>query len=308
MRTEPPVIESAATGGGETRESRPGRRRYRAYLSPEKERGMLICRTCGVEHTESVEVCAICDDERQWVPADGQQWTTLEDLAKAGHRTRLRELEPGLYGLTADPVVGIGQQAHLVVTPQGNLLWDPPGYLDDEGIGRIRGLGEVAAIASSHPHMFGVQVEWSRALGGAPVLVSEPDLGWVARPDPVIRPWRGPLEVVPGVTLYQLGGHFPGSAVAHWTAGAGGAGVLLTGDTVQANPDRKSTTLMRSYPNRIPMSAAVTERVTVAIEALAFDRMYDNFGHTIDTDARAVLRRSADRYIGWVSGDFDHLT
>ena len=166
----------------------------------------------------------------------------------------------------------------------------------------------MAAIASSHPHMFGVQVEWSRALGGAPVLVSSRT--WSGSRDRTrsIRPGPAPLEVVPGVTLHQPGGHFPGSAVVQWPAGAEGGGVLLGGDTIQANPDRKSTTFMRSYPNRIPLSAAVVERVTQAVEQLTFDRLYDNFGHTIDTDARAVVRRSADRYKGWVSGDFDHLT
>jgi hypothetical protein len=269
---------------------------------------VLICRTCGVEHAEAIEVCAICSDERQWVPAGGQQWTTLDELAAAGHRTELRELEPDLFGLTVEPAVGIGQQAHLVVTPHGNLLWDPPGYVDDEAVRRVSERGEVAAIAASHPHMFGVQVEWSRALGGVRVLVSGPDRAWVARHDDVIRTWNGPHPVVPGVTLHQAGGHFPGSAVAHWSAGAEGRGVLLSGDTIQANPDRASTTMMRSYPNRIPLSAAVVERVTRAVESLAFDRLYDNFGHTIADDAKAVVQRSADRYIGWVRGDFDDLT
>ena len=269
---------------------------------------MWICRTCGVEHADKIEVCAICDDDRQWVPAAGQQWTTLDELAAAGHEVRVRELERDLFGVTVEPSVGIGQQAHLVRTPEGSLLWDPNGYLDAEGVSQIRALGDVVAIASSHPHMFGVQVEWSRALGDAQVLVSEADLQWVARTDDAIRPWSGRLEILPGVTLLQLGGHFPGSAVVFWPAGAGGKGVLLTGDTLQANPDRKSATFMRSYPNRIPLSAAVVERVTQGVEALTFDRFYDNFGHSIDADARAVVRRSADRYIGWVRGDFDHLT
>jgi hypothetical protein len=48
--------------------------------------------------------------------------------------------------------------------------------------------------------------------------------------------------------------------------------------------------------------------VTRAVEAYSFSRLYDNFGGTIDTDARAVVRRSADRYVGWIRGDFDHLT
>lgn len=149
---------------------------------------------------------------------------------------------------------------------------------------------------------------FGRALGGVPVLVAEPDLGWVARPDEAIRAWSGELEVLPGVTLAQPGGHFPGSAVALWSAGAGGRGVLFGGDTIQTNPDRASVTFMRSYPNRIPMSARVVERITRAVEGYSFHRLYDNFGGSIDTDARAVVRRSADRYIGWVRGDFDHLT
>ncbi len=269
---------------------------------------MWICQTCAVEHAERVDVCAICADERQWVPAGGQQWVTMAELAAAGHRVQVREIEPDLFGVTVQPAVGIGQHAYLVRTPAGNLLWDPTGYLDDDGVRRIRALGEVVAIAASHPHMFGVQVAWSRALGGVPVLVAEADLEWVARPDPVIRPWSGSYEVAPGLVLAQVGGHFPGSAVAVWGAGAGGGGVLLGGDTIQSNPDQKSVTFMRSFPNRIPLSARVVERVTSAVEAFAFDRLYDNFGGTIDADARAVVRWSADRYIGWVSGDFDHLT
>ncbi|GAA5121137.1 MBL fold metallo-hydrolase [Pseudonocardia adelaidensis] len=269
---------------------------------------MYICGTCAVEHAEKVDVCAICADERQWVPADGQHWTTLDELAAAGHAVRVRELEPDLYGITVEPKLGIGQQAHLVRTPAGNVIWDMVGYVDDDAARRVRELGDVAAIVASHPHMYGVQVEWSRALGDVPVLVSEADREWVARPDPAIRTWKDSLDVVPGVRLLQLGGHFPGSAVTLWAAGAGGKGVLLGGDTIQANPDRATMTFMRSYPNRIPLSAAVVERITRGVEGLRFDRLYDNFGKTVDTDARAATRRSADRYIGWVRGDFDHLT
>lgn len=184
---------------------------------------MVICATCGVEHDEAVELCAICADERQWVPAGGQQWTTPAQLAAAGHRGRLRELEPDLFGVTVEPIVGIGQHAHLVRTPSGSLLWDPTGYLDERTVSEIRALGDVVAIAASHPHMFGGQVEGSRALGGVRVLVAEADMKWVARPDPVIEPWSGQVDVLPGVGLFQLGGHFPGSAVVHWAAGAAGA-------------------------------------------------------------------------------------
>ena len=269
---------------------------------------VVICETCGVEHANAAGSCAICADERQWVPAAGQLWSTLAELREAGHATRLAELEPDLHGLTVEPKVGIGQQALLLRTPSGNLLWDPVGFVDVAAVTRLRELGETVAIAASHPHMFGVQLEWSRALGGVPVLVSEADRKWVARPDPVIETWAGSREIVPGVTLIQLGGHFPGSSVVHWEAGAEGRGVLLASDTIQANPDRSSVTFMRSFPNRIPLSAGVVERLASAVGELRFDRLYDNFGRTIDADAAAAVRRSAERYAGWASGRFDDGT
>ncbi|MRJ77487.1 hydrolase [Aeromicrobium sp. SMF47] len=268
-----------------------------------------ICRTCAVEHAARVDVCAICDDERQYVPAGGQEWTTLDQMTDEGFRAELVELEPDLWGITTSPDVGIGQQAKLVRTPDGNLLWDPVGFVDDDIARRVRALGEVRAIVASHPHMFGVQVEWSRRLGGAAVLVAEADQRWVARPDAIIETWADDVEILPGVTLTQPGGHFPGSAVAHWAAGAEGKGVLLAGDTVAPNPDRRSFSFMRSFPNRLPLSGAVAQRVTTHLEAFAFDRVYGNFGRNlIAADARAIMRWSADRHADWVNGVHDDLT
>lgn len=270
---------------------------------------MLICATCAVEYDEPApDVCPICADDRQWVPATGQRWTGLEEMAAAGQRLTLHDLQPGLVGIRSEPDVGIGQQMVLVTTPAGSLLWDPVGYVDDATVARILEHGPVLAVAASHPHMFGVQVEWSHRLGRPPVLVAEADREWVGRADLVVEFWSGSREIAAGLTLHQVGGHFRGSAVALWAAGAAGKGVLLAGDTMAPNPDRRSITFMRSFPNRIPLSAAVVERITAQCEQWEFDTVIGNFDNTIETDARTVLRFSADRHIGWVRGDFDHLT
>jgi len=271
-----------------------------------------ICATCGVEHADRPAVCAICADERQYVPATGQRWTTLAELADAGAEVGFTELEPGLWGLRVRPaVVGIGQESKLLVTDAGALLWDPPAFLDDAAVARVRELaGErgVVAVVASHPHMFGVQVEWSHRLGGVPVLVSRADLDWVARPDAAVDGWEGDREILPGVTMTQPGGHFPGSAVVHWAGGADGHGVLLSGDTIFANPDRTSVSFMRSYPNRIPLSGQVVERVAAHVGRFAFARLYNNFDGVVPQDAYDVVQRSAHRHAAWVRGDFDHLT
>ncbi|WP_020573780.1 hypothetical protein [Actinopolymorpha alba] len=267
-----------------------------------------ICATCAVEYADTAEPpssCPICSDERQYVPASGQRWTTLPELSAAGHRTQLSEVEPGLYGITVEPQVGIGQRALLVQTPGGNLLWDPVGFVDRAAVDRINGLGGLAGIAASHPHMFGVQVEWSRAFGGVPVYVAEADKEWLGRTDEAVRFWSGTHEPLPGLTFVQAGGHFRGSAVAHWPAGAEGRGVLLSGDTIAPAVDRRWVTFMRSYPNSIPLSQGAVEQIVGRLEPYAYDRLYGNFAGVVEIDAKAAVRRSADRYIGWIRGDFD---
>ena len=269
------------------------------------------CAACAVEYPDSVAPparCPVCEDERQYVPWSGQTWTSSDEPSHSGHTLVIDDVEPGLYGVNTSPRIGIGQRALLLQTEAGNLLWDPTGFVDEESAELVRGLGGVAVIAASHPHMFGAQLEWSRLFGDVPVLVIEADRDWVQRPGPAIRFWSGSEEVLPGVTLRVVGGHFPGSTVVYWDAGAGGRGVVLSGDTIFPTPDGKWATFMRSYPNTIPLSAAVVDRVATAVTDRPFDRLYGNFGGVIDTDARAAVRRSADRYTAWVSGANDHLT
>ena len=155
--------------------------------------------------------------------------------------------------------------------------------------------------------MFGVQVEWSHRFGDVPVYVADEDRQWLQRADRVVQTWSDAIEVLPGIVLYRIGGHFPGSAVARYT-GADGRGVLLSGDTVACTPDEHWVSFMRSFPNKLPLSAAVVEKVAGRVLALDFDRLYDNFAGRVAADAQSWVRRSADRYIAWVRGDFDDLT
>jgi hypothetical protein len=277
--------------------------------SPE-DQATWLCATCAVERPPAEAppgTCPICQDERQYVRPTGQRWVTLAELQARGHRGSVTALEPELFGVRVSPQVGIGQQALLVRTGAGNLLWDPTGYLDDELVDLVQGVGGVAAVAASHPHMFGCQLEWSRRFGDAPVYVNEADAGWLQREGPAIRLWQESAEPLPGVQLRRIGGHFPGSAVARWT-GRDGRGVLMTGDTVAATPDERWVSFLRSYPNKIPLSGAVVRVVAERLGRLEFDRLYDNFDGRCVTDASTWVQRSAERYVAWVTGEFDHLT
>ncbi len=265
-----------------------------------------ICATCGIEHPDTASppagTCVICADERQWVPMSGQRWTTSAELTADGHAVSVDELEPDLYGLTATPPFGIGQRGLLVRTGGGNLLWEPPGVIDAAALERVRSLGGVAAVTASHPHLVGASVSWSAAFGGAPVLVADADRRWVRRPDPAVRSWTTAHQVLPGLTLVPCGGHFAGSCVAHWAAGAAGRGVLLTGDTIAVGADRASVSAMRSYPNLIPLPDRAIRRIRAAVQPYPFDRVYSGFA-VLDADAAAVVAASLDRYVAWSRGE-----
>lgn len=265
-----------------------------------------ICRTCLNEYpdTEAAPAsCPVCADERQFVPPTGQRWTDQDELAREGWTATLTEREPDLWSLVVSPELGIGQHGLLLRTGAGNLLWDPPGVLDDYLVERVRALGGVSVLASSHPHLVGASVRWSRAFGGVPVLKHAADRGWITRPDPALRLWADDSEVLPGVRLVHAGGHVAGSALVHWSGGAEGRGVLLVGDTLAIGADLGSVFAMRSYVNGIPLPEPAIRRIVEVLEPYAYDRLYGAFGRVLAGDARARVRGSLDRYLRWLRGE-----
>ncbi len=93
--------------------------------------------------------CPVCEDERQYVPDEGQRWTTLDELREA-HRADIREVEPGLAGIGMEPSFAIGQRALHVSGDGLRILWDCVALLDEEIQNRVDGLGGVDLIAISH--------------------------------------------------------------------------------------------------------------------------------------------------------------
>ena len=267
----------------------------------------FICNTCGTQYAPTEKApaaCPICDDERQYVPPSGQSWTTLETLTRRNYNA-WRELEPNLYSIVTFPAFGIGQRAQLLLTPNGNILWDCIALIDAATVKLINAFGGIAGIAISHPHYYTTMVEWSRAFGGVPIHLHEADREWIMRDNPAIKLWKGETKQLrPGLTLICCGGHYPGGQVLPWAAGSGGRGALLSGDVVQVVQDNKSVSFMRSFPNFIPMSAPAVERIMRALAPYPFETVHGAFmDRTVWKDGKGVVNRSAERYIGWIRGD-----
>jgi len=260
-----------------------------------------ICKTCGTQFAprhEPPEQCPICLDERQYVGYEGQQWTTLARMQEDGFRNEFREHEPHLIGIGTTPTFAIGERALLLQTDQGNVLWDCMSLIDDETVAAIERLGGLATIAISHPHYYSTMVEWAERFQ-ASIHLHIADREWVMRPSERITYWSGDTYALTNdPTLIRLGGHFPGGTVLHWKRGAGGKGVLLSGDIIQVVADRRWVSFMYSYPNLIPLAAAEVQRIRETIAPFQFERLYGAwFERVVAQDAHEAVLRSADRYI-----------
>ena len=263
--------------------------------------GTWVCATCGNHFPDPrPEVCTVCADERQWVPPGGQRWTTLAELTAAGHRSDVRAVEPGLTGIGADPPVAIGQRSLLVTTGEGNLLWDPSGFIDAAAVARCA--GGRAALRDRQPSALlrgdrrvepGVRGRDPGAGGRRGLAAGPPDAG----ADVVAG-----LPVLPGVTLVQCGGHFPGSAVRALGGRGGRRRGAAAGDTIFVTPgEDRLTFVLRAEP----AAAARGGRpgVPAAVRPPAFDRIYSGWWTPV-LRARAweTVRRSALRYIEHLNG------
>ena len=289
----------------------------------------FICVACGTQYPASAVppvACPICDDDRQYVPAAGQRWTTLDALRRH-YRNELRDIAPGVTAIVSirrpdDEIAArgggvhdgelsrlakvsfaIGQQAHLLATPAGNLLWDCVALLDDDTVAEIRRRGGLVALGVSHPHYYTTVVEWSRAFGDIPVYIHRADAAWLMRPAPAIRFWEGEtIELLPGVTMIRCGGHFPGASVLHWAGALDGHGALFSGDTIQVVADARWVSFMYSYPNLIPLDATAIRGIAAAVAPFRFERVYGAFGGVVLDDGSGAVQRSAERYLRWIDG------
>jgi len=256
---------------------------------------MKMCATCGTAYAEPLpQRCKVCEDERQWVPASGQQWTDFASVT-GSHQNKWQRLEEGLLSIKTVPNFAIGQRALLLRSGGGNILWDCIANLDPATVELIHAIGSISAIAISHPHYYTTMQAWAAEFN-APIFLHADDQEWVMRDSEAIQFWQGDLlPLNDEVDIVRLGGHFAGGCVLHWKANGG---VLLAGDIIQVTPGKDAVSFMWSYPNMLPLPAATVGDLLHRCEALDFSRLYGAFeGQDVAQAAKDVVMRSGARYL-----------
>lgn len=257
-----------------------------------------ICMTCGTQYPSGSEpvVCGICNDDRQYIPVKGQAWTTHEQLLKA-NSVRIGKLNDHVYELEITPTFAIGQRALLILSENGNILWDCIPLLDKATVDFINSKGGLKAIAFSHPHYYSNMNDWAETFGCA-LYIPHVDKQWIMYPGKNITFWSGTETVLwDGLRIINIGGHFPGSSILH-VPFLSPAGSVFCGDTLAIAPSKKHIAVMYSYPNRIPLPLDEVKRIKARLEALPFDTLYGFYSdQNLDTGVKELLEVSFERYM-----------
>jgi hypothetical protein len=255
-----------------------------------------ICTACGTYFPEALPLpacCPICRDDRQFIAPYGQQWTSQERLGQQ-HAVLIKPIREGLYSLKMTPSFAIGQRAFLYCSEQGNLLWDCIPLLDQSTVAFIRGLGGLSGMVISHPHYYSQMNLWAEAFD-CPIYIHEADADWIMDKGPRIQLWKGNALALNDATVYNLGGHFPGSAVMQVPGRADGT--LFCGDTLYIAPSKRFVAVSHSYPNHIPLKGKAVRGIFEQLETIPFDTAYGAFEfQNLEGNAREIIRDSAQRY------------
>jgi glyoxylase-like metal-dependent hydrolase (beta-lactamase superfamily II) len=258
----------------------------------------VLCATCATEFPAgqpAPQVCPICNDDRQYIPQEGQRWTSFDELA-ATHTVTIAPVTAGLYALQVSPAFAIDQRTFLVCSPGGNILWDCIPLIDAAAMEFVRSLGGLKAIAISHPHYYSVMRRWAEAFE-CPILIHELEKPWVFNGGGHVEYWTGDRQPLwDGLEIVRTGGHFPGSSVLRVPA-LSPAGALLTGDTIYLSRSLRHLSMMYSYPNHIPLPAEELQAAVQTVEGLTFDTLYGAFSwQNLEGNARQVFEESVKRY------------
>ncbi|MBY0480357.1 MAG: MBL fold metallo-hydrolase [Chitinophagaceae bacterium] len=259
---------------------------------------LKICGTCGTHYLPhaSSDVCEICNDDRQYIPDGGQIWITPDQLQR-NNSVRLHKLHERVYELQIKPTFAIGQRALLILSDQGNILWDCIPLLNEPTISFIKTHGGLKAIAFSHPHYYSNMNDWAEVFD-CKIYIHQNDEQWIFNMNNHINLWTGQEKKLwDGIRLINIGGHFPGSSILH-VPFLSKEGTVFCGDTLAIAPNKKHIAVMYSYPNRIPLSLQEMNRIKNRLDKIPFDSLYGFYSdQNLSEDVKKILAASLHQYI-----------
>lgn len=230
------------------------------------------CANCGhwqiwFDHAPP-SACPICCDTRNALPDDGWDFKR-EAFARETFTNHWREVAPGLWGFWATPKFGLGATGWLIQRDDGNVAFEACPYYQPDALAKLRDLGGVRVLASSHPHGYGALWQLQREFD--PILtIHRGDIPY-SKAFRVTWPADDVHEIAPGLMLHHVGGHYEGHSVLHDEA----HDALFCGDSLKIEFAADGATPVaischKAFHYEIPLTCAELARYVAVFSKLPF--------------------------------------
>ena len=258
----------------------------------------LSCTHCGFWHRwfegqRPITLnCVLCSDVRNALPPDGWDYADVARVS-ASIRPRWKEFTPGIWGFWCEPRYGLAGTGWLIRRDDGNVAFEGAPFYHDEALEQVERLGGVRALGASHPHGYGAI--WQLQERFRPELVIHREDIRYTKAFQVTTVADDVHEMVPGLTLHHVGGHYEGQCVLHEEARR----ALFVGDSLKFDDfDTEgrvhSLSCHKGYHYHIPLSKEELARYRRVYLELPFERSFTPFEYAPNVgrdDALALFDR-----------------
>jgi hypothetical protein len=221
--------------------------------------------------------CPVCTDTRNNLPEEGWRFLSVEEVGGM-LRGGWRRLERDMVAFSTAPPLGLNGTGWLLLHPEGNTAFEAAPFYTDDMLAEIRRLGGIRFLAASHVHGYGALWQLQDAFGPEVMAIQKEDLR-LTKAFRVSWPYDDALELMPGLTLRHVGGHYEGQAVLHDDRRR----ILFCGDAFKVDQDEAGNSLAvsthKAFHKSIPLTPAEIRRYREVIAALEFDTVCTPFEH-----------------------------
>jgi glyoxylase-like metal-dependent hydrolase (beta-lactamase superfamily II) len=143
-----------------------------------------------------------------------------------------------MVAFSTSPPHGLNGTGWLLLHPDGNTAFEAAPFYTDEMLDEIRRLGGIRFLASSHVHGYGALWQLQDVFEPEVLAIQKEDLR-LTKAFRVTWPYDEALELMPGLTLMHVGGHYEGQAVLHDARRK----ILFCGDAFKVDQDEAGNSL-----------------------------------------------------------------
>lgn len=250
-----------------------------------------VCTNCGFWQRFSgvPQSCPICLDSRHVPPMEGWEFRSFEE-ARERYPCHMEELLSGIFRIWNDPVEGIGPNCYLCTSESGNFLFEGTTVFSSEILERIRELGGVSFVSSSHPHSYGAL--WQIEEVFKPELIMHPeDYSW-AGAFQVTWPFDDSLQFTERFSVLHSGVHFAGHTFAFDKQNE----ICFCGDSLKFKCSRESPRTARSVSSHkafvrgVPITREEASQYHQVFSRIQFSKTFTPFEQVFNFGYREALK------------------